>query len=75
MKQYYQCRLRMGTLETTGWIEKRGAKVGASVELLPSREKWEVVEVFALNVLPEESLRETQRLNRNSLRSIEPMGR
>jgi hypothetical protein len=72
-KQYYQCRMRMGTLETTGWIEARGAKVGAHVELLPAREQWEVVEVFTENVLPEESLRETQRLNRRSLPSIEPM--
>lgn len=72
-KQYYQCRMRMGTLETTGWIEARGAKVGARVELLPAREQWKVVEVFKENVMPEESLRETQRLNRRSLPSIEPM--
>lgn len=73
MKQYYQCRLRMGTSETTGWIEARGAKVGAHIELLPARERWEVIEVFKSNVMPEESLRETQRLNRRSLPSIEPM--
>jgi hypothetical protein len=72
-KQYYQCLMRMGTLETTGWIEARGARKGAQVELLPSRELWEVVKVFKENVLPEESLRETQRLNRRSLPSVEPM--
>src|SRR5277367_3775288 len=72
MKQFYQCRLRMGTLETTGWIEARGAKLGSYVELLPDREQWEVVEVFALNVMAEESLKETQRLNRRSLPSVEP---
>jgi hypothetical protein len=73
VKQYYQCRLRRGDSETIGWIEKRGAKMGVSVELLPSRELWEVVEVFRENCLPETSLREHQRLNRRSLPSIEPM--
>ena len=73
MKQYCQCRMRMGTLETTAWIEMRGAQPGVLVELLPSREKWEVVEVFRRIVLPEESLRVTQRLNRHSLPSVEPI--
>ena len=72
MKQYFQCRLRRGTSETTGWIEARGAKTGVSVELLPSRELWEVVEVFE-HGLPEELLKEHQKLNRRSLPSIDPM--
>lgn len=29
-KLYRQCRLRRGTTETVGWIEARGAKVGAT---------------------------------------------
>ena len=31
--QYYQCHLQQGDLGTTGWIEARGAKVGAKVNL------------------------------------------
>jgi hypothetical protein len=72
MKQYFQCRLRRDNAETTGWIEARGAKVGVSVELLPSREWWNVAEVFSHDV-PEDFLKEHQRLNRNSLPSIERM--
>ena len=68
---YYQCRLRRGDSETTAWIPARGAYVGKSVELLPSREFWEVVEVG--NSLPEDMLREQQKLNRHSLPSIDPM--
>lgn len=71
-KQYFQCRLRRGESETTGWIEARGAKVGATVELLPSRENWTVVEVYE-HGLPEDILKENQRLNRRSLPSVEPM--
>lgn len=72
MKQYFQCRLRRGDSETTGWIEARGAKAGATVELLPSRELWEVAEVFK-HGLPEDVLKENQRLNRGSLPSVERM--
>lgn len=70
MKQYFQCRLRRGDSETTCWIEGRGAKVGATVELLPSREKWQVAEVFT-HGLPEDMLKEQQKLNRHSLPSVE----
>jgi hypothetical protein len=70
--QYFQCRLRRGDAETTGWIEARGAKKGATVELLPSREVWEVAEVYS-HGLPENVLKETQRLNRGSLPSVERM--
>jgi hypothetical protein len=72
MKQYFQCRLRHGVSETVGWIEARGAKVGAMVELLPSRDMWEVAEVFK-HGLPEHILKENQRLNRNSLPSVQGM--
>ena len=70
MKKYQQCRLHRDAAETTAWIEVRGAKVGARVELLPSRELWTVVEVFD-HTLPEDMLKETQRLNRGSLPSVE----
>lgn len=72
MKQYFQCRLQRGDSETTGWIEARGAKVGATIELLPSHELWEVAEVFE-HGLPEDVLKETQRLNRKSLPSVQGM--
>lgn len=72
MKHYRQCRLRRNEHETTGWIEERGADVGAAVELLPGRELWEVVAVFEPR-LQEAALRENQRLNRGSLPSIERM--
>lgn len=72
MKQYFQCLLRLGDSQTTGWIEARGAKVGATIELLPSRELWEVAEVFQ-HGLPEDILKEQQKLNRRSLPSIEAM--
>ena len=70
MRQYFQCRLRRGESETTGWIEARGARVGATVELLPVRELWAVTEVFR-HGLPEDVLKENQRLNRRSLPSVE----
>lgn len=67
--QYYQCRLRRGNTETTGWIEARGAKVGAYVELLPSKETWMVAEVFDHGI-PEDVLRETQHQRRTPPPSI-----
>lgn len=73
MKQYYQCRMQNTTRTTTAWIEARGAKVGKVVELLPSKEKWMVMEVYS-HGLPEDVLRQTQQLNRKSLPSVEPMG-
>lgn len=71
-KKYFQCRLKRGTLETTGWIEERGAKLGYTVELLPSKDRWEVDAVFG-HAIPEDLLKEHQRLNRGSLPSIERM--
>ena len=73
MKQYFQCRLRRGTSEKTGWIEARGAKVGAAVELLPDRELWDVAEVFKGHGIPEDLLKEHQRLHRGSLPSVKSM--
>lgn len=72
-KRYFQCRLRLGTLETTGWIEARGAKAGAKVELLPSRQLWDIAAVYECCSLSEEYLKELQGLHRHSLPSIEPM--
>lgn len=72
MKKYLQCRLGRGKSETTGWIEERGAKKGCVVELLPSRDWWKVAEVFG-HAIPEDLLKEHQKLNRGSLPSIKRM--
>jgi hypothetical protein len=72
-KKYVQCHLRRGRSETTGWIEKRGATVGVSVELLPGKELWEVVGVFRDVVMSESMLKEHQLMHRASLASVEPM--
>lgn len=76
MKKYYQCRLRLQNTYTltTGWIEARAAKLGARVELLPSKDLWTVAEVFDLGI-PEGMLKEQQRLHRNSLPSVEGIHR
>lgn len=71
-KKYFQCRLQKGASETTGWIEERGAKAGAVVELLPSRDWWKVAEVFGHGI-PENLLKEHQRLHRGSLPSVKRM--
>jgi hypothetical protein len=72
-KDYFQCRLRNGVSETTGWIESRAAKTGAQVEMLPSGVFWTVAEVYGRS-LPESVLKEQQKLNRKSLPSVEAMG-
>lgn len=73
MKQFFQCRLQRGNQTTTAWIEARGAKPGATVELLPSHEKWKVITVFRTHPLPEDVLKEHQAMNRHSLPSVEGM--
>jgi hypothetical protein len=72
VKQYFQCTLRRGPGVKTGWIESRGARVGARVEVLPERELWDVVRVFDHGI-PEDMLKEQQRLHRGSLPSVERM--
>jgi hypothetical protein len=73
VKQYQQCRLRRGALETTAWIETRGAKLGASVELIPDGELWEVAGVFDRR-LDEDVLKKNKLLNRGSLPSVKRIG-
>ncbi len=75
MTNYLQCKLSDGTSELTAWIEERGAKRGASVELHSSGERWEVLEVYAGVKLPANKLREMQDQHRGSLPSVAPMGR
>jgi hypothetical protein len=70
MSTYYQCRFKRGESETIAWIEERGAKVGASVELKTADgECWDVIEVFTPG-LDEAKLREKQQNDRNALPSI-----
>lgn len=46
MTWYKQCKFKKGDSYQTAWIEERGAKLGAHVELKSdNHEKWEVVEV------------------------------
>lgn len=63
MTTYHQCLLRRDNVQTTAWIESRGAKPGASVELKPDNDLWEVVEVYQAS-MSEDVLRETQRQRR-----------
>lgn len=78
MTDQYQCRLQRqvvsGVTETTtGWIDAAGAKVGARVELQKgSGVFWTVLSVG--NSLPQDMLKEHQRMHRKSFASIEGMG-
>lgn len=70
MTTYFQCRMRQGTAETVAWIEERGAKVGASVELKSADGKfWDVIEVYPGGI-DEAALRQKQANDRNALPSI-----
>jgi hypothetical protein len=68
---FAQCKFRRGTERTVAWIEARGAKVGARVELktLDDLGPWIVEAVFGAP-LAAEALETLQRLNRKSLSSI-----
>lgn len=67
--RYYQCLLRQGDTRTVGWIEERGAKVGARVELKDHDGLWHVLAVYQP---PRDVgwLREKQRKDRRGLRSV-----
>ena len=42
----YQCLLRQGDTRSIAWIEERGAKVGACVEIKGEDGLWDVAEVY-----------------------------
>lgn len=65
---WYQCRLQQGESQTVGWIEGRGAKIGADVELPELGGMWRVIAVY--NHMDGTALREKQARDRNSLPSI-----
>jgi hypothetical protein len=69
--RYFQCRFRRGAERTVAWIEARGAKIGAQVELtsLDNEGPWEVESVGQPGI-EDTALKDLQRLNRKSLSSI-----
>jgi hypothetical protein len=66
---YHQCKLKLGDTYTVGWIEERGARKGARVELKSDGQFWEVVEVYNPG-MDADKLREKQANDRNALPSI-----
>lgn len=71
MKNYRMCGLAQENQRTTGWIEERGAKLGARVEIEELGGLWEVTSVGSA-VMSNTELREKQRADRNSCASIRP---
>ena len=70
MKTYFQCKLLQGSCETIGWIEQRGAKVGAFVELPDEGPGlWKVLMVYPF-ALTEKMLKQKQANDRNALPSL-----
>lgn len=75
MDTYFQCMMRRGPggAETTiGWIEARGAKVGARVELLDlerPQDFWTVAEVWQ-PPMDKAALQAKQGRDRNAFASI-----
>jgi hypothetical protein len=69
--RFLQCRFRRGAEHTVAWIEERGAKPGARVELktLDDGKAWEVETVNGAP-LEAEALADLQRHNRKSLKSL-----
>jgi hypothetical protein len=69
--EYVQVLLAQDSKRMTTWVPTYGITVGAIVTLKPDRDvEWYVLEVYKDNILPESVLKETQRLNRNSLPSV-----
>lgn len=66
----YQCNLQQGDARTVGWIEKRGAKLHASVEVPELGGFWTVTGV-GLPPMSKEQLQKKQERDRGSLPSLE----
>ena len=74
---WYQCRLRQGETETIGWIEARGARKDARVELKTDQfddGEWLVVDVYPPG-MDGETLREKQGFDRKGLPSLDRQAR
>lgn len=66
---YFQCALHQGERRTVGWIEARGARQGARVELEGCPGLWDVAAVYG-PPLDASWLAEKQRRDRGSLKSL-----
>lgn len=69
--KFYQCALHQGDTRTVGWIEARGAKSGARVELKGQSGLWDVVSVFQPPI-DATWLDDKRRRDRGSLKSLAP---
>ena len=69
MARYFQCELAQGDARTVGWIEERGARAGASVELTELGGFWTVLRVFP-QPFEETALRKKQANDRHALPSL-----
>jgi len=67
--KYFQCKLSKGTERRIGWIEERGAKVGAHVEILDEG-FWRVDEVGA-HSLEKKELSTMNATKRRGFKSID----
>lgn len=67
--RFFQCRLQQGKAHAVGWIEERGARQGALVEIPELGGQWQVMTVAPLAV-PDVWLREKQRLDRKGMPDI-----
>ena len=67
--RFYQCKLQRDGLVTVGWIEARGARPGARVELVEHGGLWRVAEVYQ-PPLEAEWLREKQRIDRRGMPTL-----
>lgn len=63
-----QCELSQGDRRAVLWIDNRGAKIGASVELI-GQGFWRVDRVYQHDIEPAD-LRRKQSMDRNALPSI-----
>jgi hypothetical protein len=72
---FYECELSNGVQRIITWIDERGAKEGANVQLFEEYDycTWWKVEKVYRGPLPYDRLREHQGLNRNSSSSINGM--
>lgn len=69
MTLYRQCELRQGSQVTMGWIEDRGARLQARVEMPDLGGFWRVAKVYNTYLTAAE-LREKQKRDRNCLPSV-----
>lgn len=64
--RFYQCRLQQHGVTTVGWIEERGARPGAHVEVPECGGLWRVAAVYQ-PALDAQWLREKQRIDRKGM--------